>query len=92
MFNDQVIDGYVEVRPDVIQAIARVTRNGGSLDARANGARALGILRADPALPDLAAALSTKDSTVLYGSLEGLRRRFAIPRRRRVRLSAQGHE
>ena len=68
--NDQVIDGYVEVRPDVVQAIGKVARNGASLDSRANGARALGILRSGKALPDLADALSTKDSTVLYEILK----------------------
>jgi HEAT repeat protein len=68
--NDQVIDGYVEVRPDVVKAIGKVTRNGGSLEARANGARALGILRAKAAIPDLTEALSTKDSTVIYEVLK----------------------
>ena len=68
--NDQIIDGYVQVRPDVIAAIGKVTRNGGSLDARANAARALGILRAGTALPDLKEALSTKNSTVLYEVLK----------------------
>ena len=68
--NDQVIDGYVEVRPDVVTAIAKVTTNGGSLEARANGARALGILRAQKALPDLKEALKTKNSTVLYEVLK----------------------
>ena len=68
--NDQVIDGYVQVRPDVIQAIGKVARNGASLDARALAARALGILRADAALPDLKEALATKDSTVLYEVLK----------------------
>ena len=68
--NEQVIDGYVEVRPDVIAAIGKVTRGGASLDARANGARALGILRAGAGLPDLKEALSTKSSTVLYEVLK----------------------
>ena len=68
--NDQIIDSYVEVRPDVIAAIGKVTRNGASMDARANGARALGILRARSALPDLREALTTKNSIVLYEVLK----------------------
>lgn len=68
--NDQVIDGYVEVRLDVVHAIGKTARNGGSLDARANAARALGILRARAGVPDLVEALSTKDSTVLVEVLK----------------------
>lgn len=68
--NDQVIDGYVEVRPDVITAIGRIAKGGSSLEARADAARALGILRARQALPDLAAALESKDSTVIYEVLK----------------------
>src|SRR5215472_3782438 len=43
--NDQVIDPYVAVRPEVIAALGSLARGGGSMDARANAARALGILR-----------------------------------------------
>ena len=68
--NDQVIDGYVEVRPEVIAAIGKVARNGASMDSRANAARALGILRDAKALPDLAEALQSKNSTVLYEVLK----------------------
>ena len=68
--NNQIIDGYVEVRPDVVAAIGKVAASGASMDARANSARALGILRADKALPDLKEALATKNSTVLYEVLK----------------------
>src|SRR6185312_1524326 len=33
--NDQVIDPYVQVRPDVIAALGKLARGGASLDARA---------------------------------------------------------
>ncbi|HKW98734.1 MAG TPA: HEAT repeat domain-containing protein [Bryobacteraceae bacterium] len=72
--NDQVIDPFVTVRPDVIQALAILVRSGGSMDARANGARALGILRARPAVPDLVAALRSKDTEVIYESLNALQK------------------
>ena len=67
--NDQVIAAYITVRPDVIAALAAVVRGGGSMEVRANSARALGILRARQAVPDLIAALRTKDTEVLYESL-----------------------
>jgi HEAT repeat protein len=67
--NDQVIDTYVDVRPDVIAALGQLARGGTSLDARANACRAIGILRGQAALPDLLEALRTKDNRVMYESL-----------------------
>ena len=51
--NDQVIDPYVTVRPDVIAALGALVRGGVSMEARANAARAVGILRGKAAVPDL---------------------------------------
>jgi len=67
--NDQVIDAYIQVRPEVVRALGRVARGGASMDARANAARAIGILRGREAIPDLAEALRSKDSQVIYESL-----------------------
>ncbi len=67
--NDQVIDPYVTARPDVIAALSALVRGGASLPARANAARAVGILRGKGAIPDLVEALRTKDTDVLYESL-----------------------
>jgi HEAT repeat protein len=67
--DDEVIDPYVIVRPAVIQAIGRVARGGSSLDARANAARAAGILRGKTAVPDLIEALRSRDSDVILESL-----------------------
>ncbi|MGA1995267.1 MAG: HEAT repeat domain-containing protein, partial [Bryobacteraceae bacterium] len=44
--NDQVIDRYISVRPEVVTALAAVLNNGATRDAKANAARALGVLRA----------------------------------------------
>src|SRR5665213_2933429 len=55
--NDQVVDAFVIVRPEVITALGQLTRRGASMDARANACRAIGILRGDAALPDLVDAL-----------------------------------
>jgi len=72
--NDQIIDAFVEVRPDVITAIGRLARGGASLEARANAARALGILRGRAAIPDLVEALHSKDDQVMYESLIALQK------------------
>src|ERR1700722_16675752 len=49
--NDQVIDAYVQVRPEVIVALGRLARGGVGMEARANAARAVGILRGKAAIP-----------------------------------------
>ncbi len=67
--NDQVIDPFVEVRPEVIQALGRMVRGGSSMECRANAARAVGILRGRGAEADLLEALRSKDTQVIYESL-----------------------
>jgi HEAT repeat protein len=69
--NDQAIDAYIVVRPDVIAALAAQVRSS-NLDVRANAARAEGVLRGKAAVPDLIAALRSKDSTLMYESLVAL--------------------
>jgi HEAT repeat protein len=72
--NDQVIDSYVVVRQDVVQAIGALIRGGSSQDSRANAARAAGILRGKQALPDLFEGVRSKDSDVLYESVIALQK------------------
>src|ERR1035437_7409923 len=72
--NDQVIDPYVTVRPEVIDALGKLVSGGGNMDARANAARALGILRGKKAIPDLVEALHSKNSDVMYESLVALQK------------------
>ena len=72
--NDQLIESYVTVRPDVLQALGKLIRGGASMEARANAARAIGILRGNAALPDLLDALRSKDSSVLYEALIALQK------------------
>jgi HEAT repeat protein len=72
--NDQVIDGYVKVRPDIIQALGKVARGGVSMEARAGAARALGILRGQAALPDLLVAIHSNDTEVNYEALIALQK------------------
>jgi HEAT repeat protein len=72
--NDQVIDPFVTVRPDVISALGSLVSSGGSMDSRASAARALGVLRGKGAVPDLLKALRSKDTGVLYESLVALQK------------------
>ncbi len=70
--NDQVLDSYIRVRPEVIAALGQLVRGGSSMESRANAARALGVLRGQAAVPDLIAALRSKDSGLMYESLVAL--------------------
>jgi HEAT repeat protein len=72
--NDQVIPAYVQVKPEVIEALGRLTHGGGSMDCRANAARALGILRGKAAVPDLIQALRSKDDELMVESLVALQK------------------
>src|SRR4029077_21038294 len=70
--NDQVIDAFIRVRPEVITALGQLVRGGSSMDSRANAARAAGILRGQAAVPDLLTALRSKDSGLMYEALVAL--------------------
>src|SRR5579875_177851 len=72
--NDQVIDPYITVRPEVIAALGKLARGGSDLNVRANAARAIGILRGKAAVPDLLAAIRSKDTDVIYESLIALQK------------------
>ena len=72
--NDQVIDPYIQVRPEVIQALGRLARSGASMESRANAARAVGILRGREALPDLEQALRSKDTQLIYECLVAIQK------------------
>jgi len=67
--NDLVIEPYIQVRPEVIEALGKLARGGSSMDSRANAARAVGILRGAKAIPDLLQAIRSKDDQVIYESL-----------------------
>jgi HEAT repeat protein len=72
--NDQKIDPYVVVRPEVIQAIGALVRGGSSMESRTNAARAAGILDGRAAVPDLLEGIHSKDSNVIYESLIALQK------------------
>ena len=81
--NDKVIDAFVEVRPEAIAVLGKLARGGASMEARANAARAVGVLRGRAAIPELIEALHSKDDTVMYEALvalEKIRDPSAAPR------------
>jgi HEAT repeat protein len=72
--NDQVIEAYVAVRPEVIAALGRLASGGGSPETRADAARGLGVLRGKAAVNDLIEAVHAKDSGVIYEALVALQK------------------
>ena len=72
--NDQIIDAYVQVRPEVIVALGKLARGGATIEARANAARAVGVLRGREAIPDLIQALHSKDDAVMYEALVAIQK------------------
>ena len=72
--NDQVIDPFIMARLDVISALGLLARGGGNTEARANAARAIGVLRGRAAIPDLLQAIRSKDTDVIYESLVAMQK------------------
>lgn len=72
--SDQEIAPYVEARPEVLAAVAKLIGSGANLDARAAAARATGVLRARAALPVLYEALRSKNDRLMYESLIALQK------------------
>ncbi len=72
--NDQEIEGFVTVRPEVIETIGKLASGGNGMEVKAGACRAVGILRGRAAIPDLLEALRTKDNTVMYESLVAIRK------------------
>ena len=72
--NDQVVERYVLVRPEALEAIGKLVTGGSSMESRANAARAVGILRGRQELPQLNTALRSKDTEVLYECLVAIQK------------------
>jgi HEAT repeat protein len=72
--DDRIIDAYIMVRPDVIAALGKIARGAGDFEARANAARAIGVLRGRAAIPDLIEALHSKDDKLMYESLVAIQK------------------
>ncbi len=72
--NDQVVPNYVQVKPEVIEALGRLAKSAPSMECSANAARAAGILQGKAAVPDLIEALHSKDDLLMYESLIALQK------------------
>lgn len=72
--DDRVIDSWIDVRPEIISALGKTLRDSKNQDARANAARALGILRGGGALDDLHDSLRSKDTRIMYEALIALQK------------------
>lgn len=72
--NDQVIPAGVTVKPEVADAIGNVIEHGADIDARANAARAAGILRARTTVPALLDGVRSKDSELIFECLVALQK------------------
>ena len=72
--NDQVIPAGVTVKPEVADALGNVIEHGADIDARANAARAAGILRARTTVPALLDGVRSKDSELIFESLVALQK------------------
>ncbi|MGH9674201.1 MAG: HEAT repeat domain-containing protein, partial [Bryobacteraceae bacterium] len=72
--NEQIVDPFVQPGADVIEALGKLARGATTMEARANAARAAGVLRGRQAIPDLITALRSKDSRILYEALVALRK------------------
>lgn len=65
--DEWVVDAFVQARPEVIQGLRDLLKAPGAAAlVRANAARALGVLRARAAAPDLVEALHSKDDQLIY--------------------------
>lgn len=70
--NEQIVDAYVEARPEVIEALGRMAVSGASVESRANACRAIGILHGRAAIPQLGEALHSKDNQTMFEALVAL--------------------
>ncbi len=81
--NEDAVEPDTPLRPEIVKALSDLAESGSSMDARANAARALGILRAKGGVPALTQSLKSKDSRLIFESLIALQKiqdRSAGPR------------
>lgn len=69
---EPVVDSFVKVRGEDIEAIRRVLREGSSAEAKLAAAQGLASLRAKNALPDLYPFLRSKDDAMMLAALRAI--------------------
>ena len=70
----ELVPAYVDVNPEVIRAVADVVRNGRSEEARANAARAVGVLRGREAIDALLDGVRSRNSMIILESVLALQK------------------
>ncbi len=69
-----IVPGFVQAREDVVSGLAGIVQKSTAVEAKANAARALGILRGRSALPALIGVLRSKDDLLMYESLVAIQK------------------
>lgn len=69
---EPVVDSFVKVRSEDIEALRRVLREGASAEAKLAAAQGLASLRARSALPDLYPSLRSKDDAMMLAALRAI--------------------
>jgi HEAT repeat protein len=69
---EPVVESYVRVRAEDIEALRKVLREGASPEAKLAAAQGLASLRAKAALPDLYPALKSKDDAMMLAALRAI--------------------
>jgi HEAT repeat protein len=67
-----VVQPAVRVAPEAVDAITPLISGGSSMESRANAARAAGILRARPAIPELQKALQSRNETIIIEAVRSI--------------------
>lgn len=70
--NDDIVEVDTPIRPEIVETLTTLVASASSMDARANAARALGILRAKGGVAALCDVLRSKDSLLMFESLVAL--------------------
>ena len=68
------VSEYIEVNPQTVRAIGSVVRHGRSEQARANAARAVGVLLGRDAVDDLLFGVRSRNSTVILESVLAIKK------------------
>lgn len=72
--SSEIVPGFVQAREDVISGLSGIVKKSTAVEARANAARAAGILRGKSALPALIGVLRSKDDLLMYESLVAIQK------------------
>jgi HEAT repeat protein len=70
--DEPIVPAYVEAKPEIVAAIGKTVRESKSMEVKAAGCRALGVLRAAAETGTLLDALATKNTPVLYEVLTAI--------------------